>query len=510
MIKQLFTVILFLLLLNISCKGKTEKVGHNQTHIELTKNSLKSKLPIPIFEENNDFVELYWKAWELAFDHIKEQPGLIQSPYVDEAFWDNTIWIWDTEFMVLFCKYAPDVFPGIESLNNFYGSILDKKPSPLKIQHPDNPPFFAWVESEYFKFTNDEQHLEKLINQTKYLQRHFEWFDNLKPGTKLHFPHSYIAVEKKELGYRWGGVQSGMDNTPRGRNSRGTLLWIDAIAQQALAANKIVELASYAGNSELKLEYQKKYNDLKQIINTYYWDKEDGFYYDIDMNSKDFVKVKTPASYWVLLAGVASQSQAESMAKYASKQQNFGGKFPWPTVSRDDKAYNERYGDYWRGGVWLPTAYMATKALEQYGFYEVANINAKNLLTQMSETYKTFKPATIWECYSPSVNEPSRRIRKDHKEIVRPDFCGWSALGPISMFIENVIGIYSVDAKKNELKWNIHHESKHGIRNFKFGSVVTDLIYENGTVKIKSNSTYKLIIGDKQFEINEGDKIIKL
>ena len=39
---------------------------------------------------------------------------------MDEAFCDTQIWIWDTCFMSLFCKYAQSVFPGIESLNNFY------------------------------------------------------------------------------------------------------------------------------------------------------------------------------------------------------------------------------------------------------------------------------------------------------------------------------------------------------------------------------------------------------
>ena len=133
-------------------------------------------IPEPVFDENKDAVELYWKAWELAWDHVKTQEGLFQSPYVDEAFWDDTIWIWDTEFMVLFCKYAPELFPGIKSLNNFYEPLLNGKPTSLKIQHPDNPPFYAWVESEYFKFTDDAHHLDQLINKNQFLQKNFHWF----------------------------------------------------------------------------------------------------------------------------------------------------------------------------------------------------------------------------------------------------------------------------------------------------------------------------------------------
>ena len=111
----------------------------------------KELLPQPVFSENPHFVDLYWKTWELAWGRVKYQEGVFQSPYMDENLWDDTIWIWDTEFMVLFCRYAPDIFPGIESLDNFYESILNKKSSSLRIQHPDNPPFYSWVEYEYYK-----------------------------------------------------------------------------------------------------------------------------------------------------------------------------------------------------------------------------------------------------------------------------------------------------------------------------------------------------------------------
>ena len=65
---------------------------------------------------------LYNKAWELAFMHIKDVPGMPQNPYMDEAFCDTQVWIWDTCFMTLFCKYANRVFPGVESLKNFYNT----------------------------------------------------------------------------------------------------------------------------------------------------------------------------------------------------------------------------------------------------------------------------------------------------------------------------------------------------------------------------------------------------
>ena len=54
--------------------------------------------------------------------------------------------------MVLFAKYAPHSFPGEGSMDNLYKPIWDKENS-LRIHLVDNPPLFAWVEKEYYDFT---------------------------------------------------------------------------------------------------------------------------------------------------------------------------------------------------------------------------------------------------------------------------------------------------------------------------------------------------------------------
>lgn len=104
-----------------------------------------------------------------------------------------------------------------------------------------------------------------------------------------------------------GGTPSGMDNTPRERDG----LWVDAISQQALSALYISRLADDIGDKSQSKVWNKKYNNLKNIINKYYWDEKDGFYYDIDATTLKPLKVKTPASYWPLLAEVSSEEQAK-------------------------------------------------------------------------------------------------------------------------------------------------------------------------------------------------------
>ena len=466
-------------------------------------------IPTPVFDEKPEYVDLYWVAWEQAKDHIKYQPGLVQERYMDEGFHDESIWIWDSEFMVMFCKYAPKLFPGIETLDNFYYTLHENAGSPLSVWHPDNPPFFAWVENDYFKFTDDKEHIKELLTQTRFLQRHFDLFNTMTPETTFPFPISNggIRIHYKGIGYDWNSYQSGMDNSPRRRGR--PMLWVDAISQQALSALYITRLAKVAGDVETEREFTARYEDLKEKINKYYWDDEHKCYYDIKEDDQSKIRILTPASFWPMLAEVPSKEQAEAMVRFALQDNKLGGVVPFPSVSRDDEQFDPD-GNYWGGGVWLPTSYMSIKALEKYGFFEEANKAAQSTLEQQWQTYSQYEPHTIWECYSPTEPKPASKTTGHRVTEVRPDFCGWSALGPISLFIENVLGFYDVDAPNATVRWNLHQTCRHGIKDLSFGDTVTDILYEEGKVTVITNKPYTLYINGQAYSVRKGKNTIKL
>ena len=189
-------------------------------------------------------------------------------------------------------------------------------------------------------------------------------------------------------------------------------------------------------------------------------------------DGKTFSKVRTPASFWPVLAGMASPKQVKRMADSVRDAYDLGGVVPWTSVSRSDKDFNGTTGNYWCGAVWLPTAYMGIRALTENGEGDLADETAEAVLNQMYLTYRDYAPHTIWECYNP--NQPTPASHGTNR--VRADFCGWSALGPISLFIENVIGIHSVDAVHRVVEWRLHQPGRHGIRNLCFGDVKTQFL----------------------------------
>lgn len=479
-----------------------------------------NEVPEVVFPDTG-LVSLYYKTWQTAAGRVRRGPkGLPASPYLDENCYEDQIWIWDTCFMTLFSKYCPTAFPGKQSLLNLYAPLHDHQATPLKIHLRDNPPIFAWVEDAYFRFTGDRAQAQLVMQQKRYLQRHFEWFDTVATGSQdtLITP-DYNPIRKRTVrdangrveGYVWWGNTSGMDNTPRGRDAGGydSILWVDAICQQALSARCIARMAHQLGMKAEARLWQQRYDTLRSTINRLYWDELDGFYYDISRNSHRPCRIKSVGSFWALLAGIPSTSQAKRMIKYLESEKFFGGRYPWNSIARDDPDFNAATGDYWRGGVWIPMAYMGTKALEEYGFYALADTLARRTLMQQLRTYQQYSPHTIWETYSPSADLPSTEW--GHR--VRPDFCGWSALGPISLFIENVLGFREVNALTHTIRWDLNkQQGLQGIRKLRFADTICTLIYSPNSDSIftDTNSPFTLIVNGHKYHVKKGGRNVKL
>lgn len=230
-----------------------------------------------------------------------------------------------------------------------------------------------------------------------------------------------------------------------------------------------------------------------------------GAIYDISAAEPHrLVKVLTPASYWPLLAGVVPAERARRLVRHLMDERKLGGVVPFPSVSRDSRHFNPK-GEYWRGGVWLPTSYMCVRALEENGFADLADELAERMVRHQYATYRGYSPHTIWEAYSPTEPKPATckvNVGGEDK-LVRPDFCGWSALGPICMMIENVVGI-NADGAKREVEWRLRRSDRHGVKNLRFGGVTASLVYEDGNVEVESSAPFTLRVAGSVHEIPAG------
>jgi hypothetical protein len=268
--------------------------------------------------------------------------------------------------MSLFCKYGREVFPGVESLNNFYGVLHEEKhlasvmppedepnwtgakfgePYEVKVHIADNPPLFAFAEYENALFSGDKDYIKDLLCNRQVLQKHYMWLEELKKSQNMQGVMAKPCWSATDIGYKWEGGRSGMDNTPRGRigehaladrpNNR-KMLWIDAICQQALSAKMIAKLYNLIGDAEAESNWLLEFEKKQKIVNEYYWDEQDKFYYDIDCDTKDFIKVMSIASAWTLTSGIATKERAAQMVSHMENEKELGGCIPFVSLSRSD------------------------------------------------------------------------------------------------------------------------------------------------------------------------------
>lgn len=519
------TYLLFILLLIVCCS--TPERGRYFDLKEVDRLELpifsetKSKLPAPIYEENPLLVECYWKAWEIAFENFRKpapKSGFV-SNYIDAAFtFGNSIYFWDTGFMTMFCNYAHPYVPGIQSMNNFYarqhpdGEICreihrdtgldhdewinhenrslfsrygtlyrsdttwainyigrDKpKSNPLLTLDALNHPIAAWIELESYRMTGDKERLKlvwkPLVKYYKAIQLY------LRQGNGLFITD-------------WAS----MDNSPRNEFLINGGCGIDISSEMVLYAENMAEIAQIIGKEKEAMQYRQEANVLKEIINEKMWDEENGFYYDLTIN-EEIIPIKTVAAFWPLLAGVASQDQADQLFQELKNPSTFNRPHRVPTLSAAEAGYDP-LGAYWKGGVWAPIVTMVIRGLEKYEANDLARDIAMNHLNNVAAIYQ--ETGTIWENYAPDS------IRQGNQAL--DNFVGWSGIAPIMYLIEYGIGI-KADALTNTLRWEINSTERVGIEKFWFGGKTVALVCGKAgkegirKIKVKSDGDFTLEI----------------
>ena len=488
--KFLFLILLFC---NAQSNGQNTLNPKNKAPYKPEYTKIKDLIPTPILEQDSCWLEMYRYCWEEAFKKIKSPapPSGFVSDYIDEGFNPN-IFMWDTQFMILFWKYACHIFPAIQSNDNFYIKQHTDGYICREIREADgrdvvfmgkkntvNPPLFAYAELEYAMMSGDTERLTKVL---PVLSRQADWITANR--IKKHSAHGLFWQK------RFG---SGMDNCPRKGNG-----WVDMSAQMVNFYNSIVSICELTGNTSIGNKYRDLSSRLGNKINQWMWNEKDGMYYDVKNNGRQ-VKNTTIAAFWSLFAGICSRQQSSDLVRHLCDTIEFWRKIPFPSIPANHRKYYSNGGDYWKGGVWAPTDYIIVKGLENNGFYDIAYYATEKLLNGMYGVFK--KTATVWENYSPeSYNRGNRSKGK---------FVGWTGLVPITMLIENIIGI-RVNALKNSVTWHINRVDRHGIRNLHSGKNTITLVCEKRNskedkvtihVECKHSFTLKIILGETSREI---------
>jgi len=217
------------------------------------------------------------------------------------------------------------------------------------------------------------------------------------------------------------------------------------------------------------------------------WDADEEFFYDLTRNGER-TTIKTIAAYWVLLAGIATPAQADALVAELHNPGTFGRPHRVPTLAADQSGYDKN-GGYWRGAVWAPTETMIIRGLERYSRYDLASEIALEHLQHIATVFEN--TGTVWENYSAEIIAQGKPAK--------PDFVGWTGIGPILYLFEFAIGI-KADAIENRIVWTVNSPQRVGISKFWFGDKTVNLFCEaadrNGkrTLRISSSESFTLTV----------------
>lgn len=417
--------------------------------------SSRPHLPQPFLDDHPEWTRLYWKAWELAFQHLKQPvPGSgFVSNFIDPAFNANTFQ-WDSCFMVLFAHYAEPDFHAIGSFDNFYAKqhhdgFICREISRATgedvyfggIVNAVNPPLFSWVEWENYRLTGDKSRFRDVLPP---LIRYYRWLQ---------------ANRRRQNGLYWNtGLGAGEDDLVRNSTAYS---WVDMTSQQAQNAFYIARIAEAVGDQKTAAYFDAENRHLARLITQTQWDPNTGFFYDLTSRGKP-TGIKTALGFWPLLARVATPAQARSLVQHLEKPNEFWRENVVPALAHDQPGYSAE-GQYWNGAVWAPTNYMVIKGLQEYGYEDLASRVTSIYLANMATAL--VKRHTIWENYAPE-HPVGHGVR---------DMVGWSGDGPIALLLENILGVRA-DATSHRAFWRPRLPGRNGVRHLTVGNTHLSLV----------------------------------
>ena len=319
-------------------------------------------------------------SWNLFYDAQNKRAITSVSRVWNEAWGGYIIFDWDTYFAALMLsldqkELAYSNAIAITSSLTEQGFVPNVEASfGVKSFDRSQPPVGSMVCKLIFDKYQEKWFLQEvyqnLLTWNRWWDKHRNNQGFLSWGSDPH-PKGMDDSNSKHAAM----LESGLDNSPLFDDAvfnteTHTLELADAGLMGLYVAdcNYLSEIATILGKAdeakELKERSAKYGEKLKEL-----WDNESGIFRDKYTDRNEFSKHLAPTNFYPLIAGVATQEQAERMMKnYFFNPKEFFGDFMIPSISRSDPAFSDN--NYWRGRIWAPMNFLVYMGLRNYNLPE--------------------------------------------------------------------------------------------------------------------------------------------
>ena len=256
---------------------------------------------------------------------------------------------------------------------NFSGS------NDLKSRDRSQPPVGGMMVKEIYLRHPERWFLEKTFDQ---LLRWNRWWDQNRSvdgylcwGSDPFRPLYGDRREITQMVHKAASNESGLDNSPMYEDAPfDTTLHVIMVGDVGLMGmyvgdcDALAFLAEELGRTTDAAELRSRGNTYRNRLKTM-WDEEFGMFLNYRIDLQQPSKRISPTNFYALIAGAATQQQAERMVhEHFYNPEEFWGDYILPSIARNDPSYTGM--DYWRGSIWAPMNFLVYLGFRNYDLPE--------------------------------------------------------------------------------------------------------------------------------------------
>lgn len=384
-------------------------------------------------------------VYAVLFSNLQKPDVLSARQYAHPGPAFRGVYLWDSAFIAQVWKHwdiqvAHDVNCAVVELRE--GDRLQHVVADFVASAYTQPPLVAWSLAKLWEGRAPEERRTAIEPQFDALAGYNRWlYQNRQFENGLFFwEHPY---------------ESGMENAPRfssrdesALDDTRRLAAPDLCAFVILQNEALAEMAETLGR-DVEL-FRRQADELREKVRGELWHGEDGYFYDRDQGTGDFVRSRTIASLLPLWAGVPDSDQARRLAEHILEPDEFNTLLPLPSVSLADEHFSR---DMWRGPVWVNVAYGVLQGMRRYGFDREASELAYRLCDGVYRIFQ--KDRKFYEFYDPDELSIDRLFRKKGnrwKALTlgskpQSGFVGWTGLVN-TLVIEQLFGFHYIEGQR--------------------------------------------------------------
>ena len=245
-----------------------------------------------------------------------------------------------------------------------------------KSEDHSQPPVGSYIVWKIYEKYKEKWFLKEVFDELLSWNRWWEskrdvdgylcWGSDLDYAEKM--PYSLSKQINTKQAAMW---ESGLDNSPMYDEAvydsvKHKLMLADVglMSMYILDCNYLSKIAHELGKDDVKLELEKRAGKYSKKLESLF-DEETGIFLNKNLVTGKLSQRLSPTLFYPLLAGIASQKQAERMInEHFYNPNEFWGEWIMPSIARNDSAFKDN--NYWRGRIWAPMNFLVYCGMKNY------------------------------------------------------------------------------------------------------------------------------------------------